>query len=95
MTKRLDGAFERIRDERRTGVVPYVTVGFSTSVEDTLAIVPAMEAAGQEVRVVEPVPRWDPALNRLPGGRRTFHLRISPNSRRCRLRKGKPPWLSL
>ncbi len=46
MTKRLDDAFRRAQDEKRTGLLPYVTVGFPASVEDTLAIVPAMEAAG-------------------------------------------------
>ncbi len=59
MTKRLDNAFQRARHEKRTGIVPYVTVGFPTSVEDTLAIVPAMEAAGA-VAVELGVPYSDP-----------------------------------
>ena len=58
MTKRLDTAFARIRDEKRTGLVPYVTVGFPT-VEDTLAIVPAIEAAGA-VALELGVPYTDP-----------------------------------
>ncbi len=59
MTKRLDTAFERMRGAKRTGLVPYVTVGFPTSVEDTLAIVPAIEAAGA-VAVELGVPYSDP-----------------------------------
>ena len=59
MTKRLDSAFRRAQDEKRTGVVPYVTVGFPTSVDDTLAIVPAIEAAGA-VAVELGVPYSDP-----------------------------------
>lgn len=59
MTKRLDDAFRRVQDEKRIGLVPYVTVGFPTSVEDTLAIVPAIEAAGA-VAVELGVPYSDP-----------------------------------
>ena len=59
MTKRLDDAFQRMRSAKRTGIVPYVTVGFPTSVEDTLAIVPAIEAAGA-VAVELGVPYSDP-----------------------------------
>ncbi|MCI0821505.1 MAG: tryptophan synthase subunit alpha [Chloroflexi bacterium] len=59
MTKRLDDAFKRARQEKRTGLVPYVTVGFPTSVDDTLAIVPAIEAAGATV-VELGVPYSDP-----------------------------------
>ena len=59
MTKRLDTAFERMRGAKSTGLVPYVTVGFPTSVEDTLAIVPAIEAAGA-VAVELGVPYSDP-----------------------------------
>ncbi len=59
MTKRLDNAFQRMRGAKRTGLMPYVTVGFPTSVEDTLAIVPAIEAAGATV-VELGVPYSDP-----------------------------------
>ena len=59
MTKRLDDAFKSARQEKRTGLVPYVTVGFPTSVDDTLAIVPAIEAAGATV-VELGVPYSDP-----------------------------------
>ena len=59
MTKRLDTAFQRMRDAKQTGIVPYVTVGFPASVEDTLAIVPAIEAAGA-VAVELGVPYSDP-----------------------------------
>lgn len=45
MSERLDKALQMMRDSGKTGVVPYVTVGFPT-VEDTLAIVPALEKAG-------------------------------------------------
>lgn len=45
MTERLDDALQRMRDGGRTGVIPYVTVGFPVA-EDTLSIVPALEAAG-------------------------------------------------
>ena len=48
MTERLDAAMRRVRDGKRTGLVPYVTVGFP-SVDDTLAIVPAIAAAGADV----------------------------------------------
>ena len=59
MTKRLDTAFQRMRDAKQTGIVPYMTVGFPASVEDTLAIVPAIEAAGA-VAVELGVPYSDP-----------------------------------
>jgi tryptophan synthase alpha chain len=45
MSERLTEALQAMRDGGRTGVIPYVTVGFPT-VADTLAIVPALEAAG-------------------------------------------------
>ena len=58
MTKRLDRAMQAARDEARTGLVPYVTIGFPT-VEDTLAIVPAIEAAGADA-IELGVPYSDP-----------------------------------
>lgn len=45
MSERLDKALQKMRDSGKTGVFPYVTIGFPT-VEDTLAIVPALEKAG-------------------------------------------------
>ncbi len=58
MTDRLDKALQRIRDEGRTGVIPYVTIGFPT-LKDTLAIVPAIEKAGADV-IELGVPYSDP-----------------------------------
>ncbi|MEX2598485.1 MAG: tryptophan synthase subunit alpha [Dehalococcoidia bacterium] len=58
MTERLARAFQRMRDERRTGIIPYVTVGFPT-LDDTLAIVPAIEQAGADV-IELGVPYSDP-----------------------------------
>jgi tryptophan synthase alpha chain len=58
MTKRLDYAMARLRPERRTGVLPYVTIGFP-SLEDTLRIVPAIERAGADV-IELGVPYSDP-----------------------------------
>ena len=42
MLDRLESVLERARSEGRTALVPYVTIGFP-SLEDTLAIVPAIE----------------------------------------------------
>ena len=58
MLDRLEQAMVRVRDERRIGIVPYVTIGFPT-VDDTLAIVPAIEAAGADA-VELGVPYSDP-----------------------------------
>ena len=58
MTGRLDKALQKIRDEGRTGIFPYVTIGFPT-LEDTLAIVPAIEKAGADV-IELGVPYSDP-----------------------------------
>lgn len=58
MLSRLDSALARARNEGRTAVVPYVTVGFP-SVEDTLAIVPAIERAGADA-IELGVPYSDP-----------------------------------
>ncbi len=45
MSERLDQALQKMRESNKTGVFPYVTLGFPT-VEDTMAIVPALEKAG-------------------------------------------------
>lgn len=58
MMDRLETALSRARDEGRTAVVPYVTVGFP-SVDDTLAIVPAIEQAGADA-IELGVPYSDP-----------------------------------
>lgn len=58
MLDRLEQAMTRVRGGRRTGVVPYVTIGFP-SVDDTLAIVPAIEAAGADA-IELGVPYSDP-----------------------------------
>ena len=58
MLDRLESALARARDEGRTAVAPYVTVGFP-SIEDTLAIVPAIEQAGADV-IELGVPYSDP-----------------------------------
>jgi tryptophan synthase alpha chain len=58
MSERLDRALQAMRDEGRTGVFPYVTMGYPT-VADTLAIVPALEAAGATV-IELGVPYSDP-----------------------------------
>ena len=58
MLERLQIAFDRVRTEGRIGVVPYVTVGFP-SIEETLAIVPAIERAGADA-IELGVPYSDP-----------------------------------
>lgn len=45
MTKRLNDALKRMLESGKTGVIPYVTIGFPTP-DDTLTIVPALEQAG-------------------------------------------------
>ncbi len=55
---RLNNALQNVRDARRTGVAPYVTIGLPT-VEETLAIVPAIEAAGADA-IELGVPYSDP-----------------------------------
>ena len=58
MSKLLDNTMLRLRSEKRTGVIPYVTVGFPT-LEDTMRIVPALEQAGAAV-IELGVPYSDP-----------------------------------
>ncbi|MCY4582606.1 MAG: tryptophan synthase subunit alpha [Chloroflexi bacterium] len=58
MLDRLDSALARARNEGRTAVAPYVTIGFP-SIEDTLAIVPAIEQAGADA-IELGVPYSDP-----------------------------------
>ena len=58
MATRLDNAFAGIRRDARVGVVPYVTVGFP-DLDDTLRVVPAIEAAGADV-IELGVPYSDP-----------------------------------
>lgn len=58
MPERITAAFERMKREHRTGIIPYVTVGFPT-IADTMAIVPAIERAGADV-IELGVPYSDP-----------------------------------
>ena len=58
MMNRLESALSRPREEGRTAVVPYVTIGFP-SIDDTLAIVPAIEDAGADA-IELGVPYSDP-----------------------------------
>ena len=58
MSERLDRALQQMRESGKTGVFPYVTIGFPTA-EDTLAIVPALEKAGATV-IELGVPYSDP-----------------------------------
>ena len=58
MSKLLDNTMLRLRSEKRTGVIPYVTLGFPT-LEDTMRIVPALERAGAAV-IELGVPYSDP-----------------------------------
>ena len=58
MLERLQIALDRVRTEGRIGVVPYVTVGFP-SIEETMAIVPAIERAGADA-IELGVPYSDP-----------------------------------
>ena len=58
MMERLEEALARARTEGRTALVPYVTIGFP-SIEDTLAIVPALERAGADA-IELGVPYSDP-----------------------------------
>ena len=58
MTDRMRKALSAMKRGGPTGIIPYVTIGFP-SVEDTLAIVPALEAAGAGV-IELGVPYSDP-----------------------------------
>jgi tryptophan synthase alpha chain len=58
MSERLDKALAAMRESGKTGVFPYVTIGFPTA-EDTLTIVPALEKAGATV-IELGVPYSDP-----------------------------------
>ena len=58
MSDRLDETMNRLHSEGRTGVFPYVTMGFPSLV-DTMRIVPALEAAGADV-IELGVPYSDP-----------------------------------
>lgn len=58
MLDRLENALGTARRERRAAVIPYVTIGFPT-LDDTLAIVPAIERAGADV-IELGVPYSDP-----------------------------------
>jgi tryptophan synthase alpha chain len=58
MSERLDKALENMRASGNVGVIPYVTIGFPT-LEDTFAIVPALEKAGAIV-IELGVPYSDP-----------------------------------
>ena len=58
MLDRLESALARARDQGHTALVPYVTIGFP-SLDDTLAIVPAIEQAGADALELG-VPYSDP-----------------------------------
>ena len=58
MTERMTEALRRLEREHRTGVFPYLTVGFP-SVEETLALVPALVGAGAD-QVELGIPFSDP-----------------------------------
>ncbi len=55
---RIDGTFARLRDERRTGLVAFLTVGYP-SLDDTLRLVPALIEGGADI-VELGVPFSDP-----------------------------------
>ncbi|MBI2871734.1 MAG: tryptophan synthase subunit alpha [Chloroflexi bacterium] len=44
-SRRIEETFSRLRRQRRTGLIPFLTVGFPT-VDATLELVPALEGAG-------------------------------------------------
>ena len=48
MTHRLDSMFKRLEKEGRTGIFPYLTVGFP-SIDDTLVLAPALAYAGADL----------------------------------------------
>lgn len=48
MSERLTTAFQRVKDEGRAALIPFVTIGYP-SVQATLRIVPELEAAGADV----------------------------------------------
>jgi tryptophan synthase alpha chain len=58
VSERLDQVMSRLRSYGRTGVIPYVTIGFP-SLDDTMRIVPALEKAGADV-IELGVPYSDP-----------------------------------
>ena len=87
MTERLKKAFQRVRDEGRTAVIPYVTIGFPT-LEDTLAIVPAIEEAGADV-IELGVPYSDPLADGPTAVQ--FSNEIIPG-RQCVIEKGFIKW---
>ncbi|MDA1257128.1 MAG: tryptophan synthase subunit alpha [Chloroflexi bacterium] len=58
MSDRLKAAFQRAKDEGRSALAPFVTIGYP-SVEATLRIVPELEAAGADI-VELGVPFSDP-----------------------------------
>ena len=58
MLDRLENALAAARRERRTAVIPYAAIGFPT-LEDTLAVVPAIERAGADA-IELGVPYSDP-----------------------------------
>jgi tryptophan synthase alpha chain len=48
MTKRMNDTWQQLRETARTAIIPFVTIGFP-SLEDTLSIIPAIEAAGADI----------------------------------------------
>ncbi|MBM3940507.1 MAG: tryptophan synthase subunit alpha [SAR202 cluster bacterium] len=59
MNESIARAFEQARREQRPALIPYVTIGFPSSIEDTVAIVPAIEQAGADI-IELGVPYSDP-----------------------------------
>lgn len=64
-------AFEKIKSERRTGIVLYLTVGFP-DVETTLTLVPALAAAGADI-IELGVPFSDPMADGTTIQKASFH----------------------
>jgi tryptophan synthase alpha chain len=71
MTHRMTEAMERLEREHRTGIFPYLTVGFP-SVEETLALAPALAEAGADL-IELGVPFSDPMADGPTVQAATFH----------------------
>ena len=68
---RLNETFNRLRAEKATGLIPYVTVGFP-DVETTLELVPALVEAGADI-VELGVPFSDPLAEGITIQQASFH----------------------
>jgi len=64
-------AFEKIKSERRTGIILYLTVGFP-DIETTLNLVPALAAAGADI-IELGVPFSDPLADGTTIQKASFH----------------------